>query len=279
MTLRLGSSEFGDDELLVMAVVNRTPDSFYDKGSAYRLSDAIVQVDRAIADGAQIIDIGGVKAAPGADISPSAEIRRVNSLIPIVRERHPNVAISVDTWRAEVAEAALISGADIINDAWGGHDPDVARVAAEHGAGLVCTHAGGLTPRTVFRDIDYPDVMAEIRVTLAALAERAVSIGVRRDAILIDPGHDFKKTTAHSLEVTRRLGELTSDPWPVLVAVSNKDFIGETLDLPVTQRLEGTVATLTVCALLGARVFRVHNVAPARRALDIVSTMRNRKTN
>ncbi len=275
MTLRLGSHEFDDDELIVMAVVNRTPDSFYDKGSAYQLPDALAQVDRAVANGAQIIDIGGVKAAPGPDISPAEEIRRVNSVVPVVRERHPTVVISVDTWRAEVAEAAIVAGADMINDAWGGYDPDVAHVAAKYGAGLVCTHTGGLTPRTVFSDVDYPDVMADIRTTLTTLAERAVAVGVGREAILVDPGHDFKKTTAHSLEVTRRLAELTCGPWPVLVAVSHKDFIGETLDLPVTQRLEGTLATLVVCAQLGARVFRVHNVAQARHALDVVSTIRN----
>lgn len=275
MTLRLGPNEFDDDELIVMAVVNRTPDSFYDKGSAYQLPDAIAQVDSAVASGAQIIDIGGVKAAPGPEVSCNEEIRRLTSLIPVVRERYPAMTISVDTWRAEVAEAAIVAGADMINDAWGGYDPDVVRVAAQHGAGLVCTHAGGLTPRTVFHDIAYPDVMADVRATLNTLAKRAVSLGVARDAILIDPGHDFRKTTAHSLEVTRRLGELTSGPWPVLVAVSNKDFIGETLDLPVAQRGEGTLATLAVCAQLGARVFRVHNVAQTRRALDVVSALRD----
>jgi dihydropteroate synthase len=277
MTLRLGPNEFDDDELIVMAIVNRTPDSFYDKGSGYRLRDAIAQVDNAVANEAQIIDIGGVKAGQGPEVSPAEEIQRVNTLIPVVRERHPKVVISVDTWRAEVAEVAIIAGADLINDAWGGYDPDVARVAAKYGAGLVCTHTGGLTPRTMFLDIDYPDVMADIRATLATLTERAVSVGVPSESIIIDPGHDFKKTTAHSLEVTRRLGELTSGPWPVLVAVSNKDFIGETLDLPVTQRLEGTLATLAICAQLGARVFRVHNVTQARHALDVVSEMRSAK--
>ncbi|MGH3901671.1 MAG: dihydropteroate synthase [Pseudonocardiaceae bacterium] len=278
MTLRLGPNKFGNDELIVMAVVNRTPDSFYDKGSAYELHDAIAQVDGAVASGAQIIDIGGVKAAPGPEVCPDEEIRRLTSLIPVVRERHPAMTISVDTWRAEVAEAAIIAGADMINDAWGGYDPDVARVAAGYDAGLVCTHAGGLTPRTVFHDIAYPDVMADVHATLNVLTERAISVGISRDSILIDPGHDFRKTTAHSLEVTRRLGELTSGPWPVLVAVSNKDFIGETLDLPATHRREGTLATLTVCAQLGARVFRVHNVAQARRALDLVSALRDTKS-
>ncbi|MGH3904851.1 MAG: dihydropteroate synthase [Pseudonocardiaceae bacterium] len=274
MILKLGSREFADDELVVMGVVNRTRDSFYDAGAAYQLQDAINAVDSAVKNGAQIVDIGGVKAGIGPDVSPAEEIRRITSLVPLVRERHPALVISVDTWRAEVAEAVLDAGADVINDAWGGYDPDVAEVAARYGAGLVCTHAGGLTPRSEFSGIDYPDVMVDIRATVYRLAERAVRLGVPRGSILVDPGHDFGKITVHSLELTRRLGELTSGPWPVLVAVSNKDFIGETLDLPVTERLEGTIATLAVCAWSGARVFRVHNVSEARRALDVVSLIK-----
>lgn len=277
MKLTLGSYEFADDELVVMGVVNRTRDSFYDAGATYQLQDAINAVDSAVENGAQIIDIGAVKAGVGPYVSPDEEIRRLTSLVPIVRERHPTLVISADTWRAEVAEAALVAGADVINDAWGGYDPDTAKVAAKYGAGLVCTHAGGLTPRTEFSGIDYPDVMADIRSTVGRLADRAVRLGVPRDSILVDPGHDFGKTTAYSLELTRRLGELTSGHWPVLVAVSNKDFIGETLDLPVTDRLEGTIATLAVCAWSGARVFRVHNVREARRALDVVSLIKGTK--
>jgi len=271
--VRFGAHEFTDTELVVMAVVNRTPDSFYDKGSAYRLDDAVSAVDSAVDNGAHIVDIGGIKAAPGPDIPPAEEIRRVTSLITAVRARHPGLVISADTWRAEVAEAAVLAGADMINDAWGGFDPGVAEVAAKYGAGLVCTHAGGLTPRTVARGLHYPDLIGDIRSTLNGLAQRAVELGVPRDSILVDPGHDFNKNTLHSLEVTRRLGELTAGDWPVLVAVSNKDFIGESLDLPVTERLEGTLATLAICAWLGAKVFRVHNVKEARRALDMVSVI------
>lgn len=277
VTLRLGSQEFSSDDLVVMAVVNRTPDSFYDKGAHYRLEDAVSAVDRAVKNGAQIVDIGGVKAAPGSDVPPEEEIRRVTTLIPRVRERHPGLVISVDTWRAEVAQAAVIAGADVINDAWGGFDPGVAEVAAKYGAGLVCTHVGGLAPRTVARGLNYPDLIGDVRSTLNNLAERAVHLGVSRDSILIDPGHDFNKNTMHSLEVTRRLGELTSESWPMLVAVSNKDFIGESLDLPVTERLEGTLATLAICAWLGARVFRVHNVKEARRTLDMVAVIMGHK--
>lgn len=274
MTLRLRSREFSDDELIVMAIVNRTPDSFYEKGSTRRLRDAVSAVDKAVANGAQIVDIGGVKAAPGPEIPPAEEIRRVTSLVSIVRDRHPTLVISVDTWRAEVAEAAISAGADVINDAWGGFDPGVAEVAGKYGSGLVCTHAGGLAPRTVARGPNYSDLMADVRSTVARLADRAVGLGVPPASILVDPGHDFNKNTMHSLEVTRRLGELTSGDWPVLVAVSNKDFIGESLDLPVMERIEGTLATLAVCAWLGAKVFRVHNVREARRTLDMISVIR-----
>lgn len=274
MTLKLGSKEFSHDELIVMAVVNRTPDSFYDAGATYQLEDAINAVDEAVENGAKIVDIGGVKAGIGPHVSPAEEIRRVTRLVSLSRERHPTLVISVDTWRADVAEAALGAGADVINDAWGGYDPHVAEVVAKYSAGLVCTHAGGLAPRTERTEIDYNDLMTDIRTTLDRLTERAVHVGVPRDSILVDPGHDLGKSTAHSLEVTRRLRELTSRQWPVLVAVSNKDFIGETLDLPVPERLEGTIATLAVCAWNGARVFRVHNVSEARRALDVVSLMK-----
>lgn len=256
-----------------MAIVNRTPDSFYDKGSADRLQDAVSAVDDAVANGAQIVDIGGVKAAPGPEITPAEEIRRITSVVPLVRERHPDLVISVDTWRAEVAEAAIAAGADVINDPWGGFDPGVAEVAGKYNVGLVCTHAGGLTPRTVARGPHYADLMADVRSTVVRLADRAVSLGVSPSSILVDPGHDFNKNTMHSLEVTRRLGELTAGSWPVLVAASNKDFIGESLDLPVTERVEGTLATLAICAWLGARVFRVHNVREARRTLDMVSVI------
>lgn len=274
MTLKLGSKKFSHDELIVMAVVNRTPDSFYDAGATYQLEDAINAVDGAVENGAQIVDIGGVKAGIGPHVSPAEEIRRVTRLVSLSRERHPTLVISVDTWRGDVAEAALGAGADVINDAWGGYDPHVAEVVAKYSAGLVCTHAGGLAPRTERTEIDYNDLMTDIRTTLDRLTERAVHLGVPRDSILVDPGHDLGKSTAHSLEVTRRLRELTSRQWPVLVAVSNKDFIGETLDLPVPERLEGTIATLAVCAWNGARVFRVHNVSEARRALDVVSLMK-----
>ena len=274
MPLRLGRRTFADDELTVMAIVNRTPDSFYDRGATYRLGAALAAVDRAVAEGAAIVDIGGVKAGPGDDVDPGEELRRTAELVRAVRAAYPDLVISVDTWRAEVARALAGEGADLLNDTWGGVDPALAPVAAETGVGLVCAHAGGLAPRTRPHRVEYADVVADVVATVTGLAERAVEAGVRPDGILIDPAHDFGKNTRHSLELTRRLGELVGTGWPVLVSLSRKDFVGETLDLPPDGRLEGTLATTAVSAWLGARVFRAHDVAATRRVLDMVASIR-----
>ncbi|OEU96992.1 dihydropteroate synthase [Streptomyces nanshensis] len=274
--LRLGTREFGPHEPVVMAIVNRTPDSFYDRGATFRDEPALERVEQAVAEGAAVIDIGGVKAGPGDEVTAEEEVRRTAGFVAEVRRRHPDVVISVDTWRHEVGEAACAAGADLINDAWGGADPALAEVAARHGAGLVCTHAGGAEPRTRPHRVSYDGeggVLADIlRVTLG-LAERAVALGVRRDGILIDPGHDFGKSTRHSLEATRELGQLTRTGWPVLVSLSNKDFVGETLDRPVKERLTGTLAATAVSAWLGAQVYRVHEVAETRQVLEMVASI------
>ena len=266
MPLRLGTRTFADDETVVMAIINRTPDSFYDKGATFTDDAAVAAVDRAVAEGAGIIDIGGVKAGPGDHVDADEEIRRTASLVAAVRARH-DVVISVDTWRAEVGRAVCAEGADLLNDAWGGHDPELAGVAAEFGVGLVCTHTGGATPRTRPHRVEYDDVVDDIVSWCEAEATRAVSLGVRRDAILIDPGHDFGKNTRHSLEATRRLPELVATGWPVLVSLSRKDFVGESLDIPApVDRLTGTLATTAVSAWLGARVYRAPDTAAASAA-------------
>lgn len=275
MTLRLGPRVFGEDALVVMAIVNRTPDSFFDGGATYDLRAAVAAVDRAVAEGAEIVDIGGVKAGPGPEVSVVEEIRRTAELVGEVRDRHPDVVISVDTWRAPVGEAAAAAGADLLNDAWGGADPALAAVAGAAGTGLVCTHAGRHPPRTEPRSgVAYDDVVASAVADTVAEAERAMGLGVAPDAILVDPGHDFGKATRHSLELTRRLGEMVATGWPVLAALSNKDFIGETLDLPVGERLPGTLAATAVSAWLGARVFRAHHVRETRQVLDMVASIR-----
>ncbi|MET9510306.1 dihydropteroate synthase [Streptomyces flavidovirens] len=271
--LRLGRREFGAHEPVIMAIVNRTPDSFYDQGATFRDEPALARVEQAVSEGAAIIDIGGVKAGPGEEVSAAEEARRTVGFVAEVRRRHPDVVISVDTWRHEVGEAVCEAGADLLNDAWGGVDPRLAEVAARYDVGLVCTHAGGAEPRTRPHRITYDDVMADILAVTLGLAERAEKLGVRRDAILIDPGHDFGKNTRHSLEATRRLGEMVETGRPVLVSLSNKDFVGETLDRPVKERVVGTLATTAVSAWLGAQVYRVHEVAETRQVLDMVASI------
>ncbi|CAM5733374.1 hypothetical protein SFUMM280S_04443 [Streptomyces fumanus] len=271
--LRLGRREFAAHEPVIMAIVNRTPDSFYDQGATFHDEPALARVERAVAEGAAIIDVGGVKAGPGDEVSAEEEARRTVGFVAEVRRRFPDVVISVDTWRHEVGEAVCEAGADLLNDAWGGVDPRLAEVAARYGAGLVCTHAGGAEPRTRPHRVTYDDVMADILEVTLGLAERAVSLGVPRESVLIDPGHDFGKNTRHSLEATRRLGEMVDTGWPVLVSLSNKDFVGETLDKPVKERVLGTLATTAVSAWLGAQVYRVHEVAETRQVLDMVAAI------
>jgi dihydropteroate synthase len=272
--VRLGPRTFGVDELAVMAIINRTPDSFFDQGATFGTEAALAAVDRAVQEGADIVDIGGVKAGPGAEVDEAEEIRRIVPFVATIRERHPGVVISVDTWRAEVGRRAVAAGADLLNDAWAGADPELAEVAAATGAGLVCSHTGGLAPRVRPHRPAYADVVADVLDTVTRLADRAATLGVRPDGILIDPAHDFGKNTRHSLELTRRVDELAGTGWPVLVALSNKDFVGESLDLPVDARLPGTLAATVVSAWLGARFFRAHNVRATRQALDMVATIR-----
>lgn len=208
-----------------------------------------------------------MKAGPGQQVDADEEKRRVVSFVADVAARHPHVVISVDTWRADVGRAVCAEGATLLNDAWGAYDPGLAEVAAEFGVGLVCTHAGGLEPRTRPHRVQYEDVMAAVLDDVLGQAQRAQAVGVPPEGILIDPGHDFGKNTRHSLECTRRLPEMVASGWPVLVSLSNKDFVGETLDRPVGQRLEGTLAATAVSAWLGARVYRVHEV---RQTLDVL---------
>ncbi|PVG84495.1 dihydropteroate synthase [Nocardioides gansuensis] len=274
---RLGRHRFGEDATVMMAIVNRTPDSFYDKGATWAESAAFDRVRLVVEQGAEMVDIGGIKAAPGAEISVAEEKARVVDFVARVREEHPHVVISVDTWRAEVADAVCAVGADVLNDAWGGADPELVDVAAAHDVSIVCTHTGGVRVRTRPHRIEYDDVVAAVLHDTLAYADRAVAAGVDPEAVVIDPAHDFGKNTFHSLEVTRRLGELVATGWPVLVSLSNKDFVGETLDQPVGSRLVGTLAATSVCALAGARVYRVHEVVETRQTVDMVWTIAGRR--
>jgi dihydropteroate synthase len=272
--LRLGRREFPAGRLVVMAIVNRTPDSFYRPGVTWDPAAALERVHEVVAEGADVVDVGGVPARPGDEVDAKEEIRRTIPFIAAVREAYPELIISVDTWRHEVGREACAVGADLLNDTWGGWDPRLVEVAAQAGIGVVCSHAGRLPPRTRPFRVSYDDVVSDVLNVTLSLASRAVAVGVEPDRILIDPAHDFGKNTWHSLEITRRLGELVATGWPVLVSVSNKDFVGETLDAPVDDRLAGTLATTAVCAWLGARVFRAHHVRETRHVLSTISVIR-----
>jgi dihydropteroate synthase len=272
--LRLGRRDFPAGQLVVMAIVNRTPDSFYRPGVTWDPVAAMERVHEVVAEGADIVDIGGVPARPGDEVDAAEEIRRTIPFIAAVRAAYPELVISVDTWRHEVGREACAAGADLLNDTWGGWDPRLSEVAAEAGVGIVCSHAGHLPPRTRPYRVSYDDVVSDVLDVTLSLAGRALAVGVEPTRILIDPAHDFGKNTWHSLEITRRLSELVSTGWPVLVSVSNKDFIGETLDVPVDDRLAGTLAATAVCAWLGGRVFRAHHVLETRHVLSTISVIR-----
>jgi dihydropteroate synthase len=272
--LRLGRRDVAPGQPLLMGVVNRTPDSFYRPGLTWDESAAMDRVHQVIAEGADIVDIGGVPAAPGSEVDVGEEIRRIAGFIAAVRGRYPDVVISADTFRHEVGREACAAGADLINDSWGGWDGRLAEVAAEFGVGLVCAHVGSQRPRTRPFRVRYADVMADVLDQTLRLARRAVQAGVDPARIVIDAAHDFGKNTWHSLEITRRLSEMTATGWPVLISLSNKDFIGETLDVPVEERLAGTLAATAVCAWQGARIFRAHHVIQTRQVVDMVAAIR-----
>jgi dihydropteroate synthase len=272
--LRLGHHSFPPNTPLIMGIVNRTPDSFFRPAVTWDEDAAMDRVHQVIADGADIVDIGGVPAAPGVEVDAAEEIRRTAGFIAAVRSAYPDIVISADTWRHETARAACEAGADLINDSWGGVDEQLADVAAEFGAGIVCAHAGRQQPRTRPFRVSYPDVMADVLTRTQHLAATALRAGVDPARIVIDAAHDFGKNTWHSLEVTRRLAEMTATGWPVLVSLSNKDFVGETLGLPPEERLAGTLAATAVCAWHGARIFRVHQVVPSRHVVDMVASIK-----
>ncbi len=289
--LRLRGRVLAPDRPAVMAVVNRTPDSFHVRHADDDAARAAVA--HAVAGGADVVDIGGVRAGRGPEVDVGAEIDRVLPLVRWVRATYPDLPISVDTWRAEVAEVVLGAGADLVNDTWAGHDPRLVEVAGAHGAGVVCSHTGGLTPRTDPLRSEYPlrapvpggegehagvdrrdGVVQDVVATVRAAAERAVAAGVAPDSVLVDPTHDFGKTTWHSLHLTRRTADLVELGFPVLMALSRKDFVGEALGLPVDERLEGTLAATAVAAWLGATVFRTHDVLATRRLVEMVAVLR-----
>ncbi|RFD26799.1 dihydropteroate synthase [Mycobacterium uberis] len=265
------------DRPLIMAIVNRTPDSFYDRGATFSDEAARAAAHRAVVEGADVVDVGGVKAGPGQGVDADTEIARLVPFLEWLRGTYPDLLISVDTWRSEVARPACAAGADLINDSWGGVDPAMPEIAAEFGAGLVCSHTGGALPRTRPFRVSYGTttrgVVDDVIRKVTAAAERAVAAGVARDSVLVDPTHDFGKNTFHGLLLLRHVDELVKTGWPVLMSLSNKDFVGETLGVGLTERLEGTLAATAWAAAAGARMFRVHEVGATRRVLEMVASI------
>ena len=276
--LVLRGRRFDAAQPAVMGIVNRTPDSFWGGNRHTELGSALKALERAVLDGADIVDVGGVRAGQeGEWVGVDEEIARVVPFLRSARERFPNLLLSLDTWRSPVARAAA-GLVDLVNDTWAGADPALVQVAAELGAGYVVSHTGGLPPRTdpvrVSYGPDPDDVVRDVVATLTAGAHTAMQAGIPAGSILIDPTLDFGKTTVDSLRVLRATRQIAGLGHPVLQAVSRKDFVGETLDLPPDDRLEGSLAATAVAAWLGATVFRAHDVRATRRVLDMVASIR-----
>lgn len=243
---------------VVMAVVNRTPDSFHDRGATFALDAAVAASRRALEAGADWIDIGGVPFGRGPAVSAEEELDRVVPVVEAVAGR--GAVVSVDTTRASVAAAAIRAGAAVINDTSGYWDPELPAVVAGSEAMVVLTHSLW-PPRSEPVRPEYDDVVDAVRARLDALVAQSLAAGIRPDRLVVDPGHDLNKNTVHSLELIRRLPEIVAMGYPTLVALSNKDFIGETLDRPRGERVIGSVTAAALCVAAGARIVRVHDVA------------------
>ena len=251
---------------LVMGVVNVTPDSFSDGGQFFNAEKAIEHAKRLAKEGADIIDIGGESTRPGSDsLTLEEEMRRVIPVIEGISERL-EVPISIDTYKSEIAKIALNAGASMINDISAlRFDAKIADIAVDYDVPLILMHMKG-TPKNMQIDPTYDSVVNEIKEFLRERINFAVSKGVKRKSIIIDPGIGFGKTTEHNYEIIRRLSELKELDLPILIGTSRKSFIGKTLDLDVNERLEGTLATITMSIINGADIVRVHDVKEVRRA-------------
>ncbi|HEY4913775.1 MAG TPA: dihydropteroate synthase [Candidatus Dormibacteraeota bacterium] len=252
----------------VMGIINVTPDSFSGDGTGDDLERAVSQGMRMMREGADMLDVGGESTRPGHQpIGTAEEISRTKTVVArLVREAE--VPVSIDTYKLEVAEAAVAAGATMLNDIWGlTRSPDLARLAARKSCALVLMHNQDGTEYS-------GDLMDEIKRFLRASIEHALDAGVPRERVLIDPGIGFGKTAEQNWVVMRRLEELRELGQPILIGTSRKSFIGKALDLPVDQRLEGTGATVTAAILRGADVVRVHDVKEMTRVAQIADLMR-----
>ena len=247
----------------VMGIVNVTPDSFSGDGLGDDRDAAVAQGLRMVKEGADLLDVGGESTRPGhLPISANEEIARTEEVVRRL-SKESGVPVSIDTYKIDVAEAAVAAGATMVNDVWGlARTPALAELAARHECGLVVMHNQDGT--------EYGgDVLTEVKRFLQASVDAAVAAGVPRERILIDPGIGFGKTADQNWEVMRRLDELRELGQPVLIGTSRKSFIGKLLDLPVTERVEGTAATVTAAILRGADVVRVHDVREMLRVVRV----------
>ncbi len=257
----------------VMGVLNVTPDSFSDGGRFFETKAAVEHGLRMVSEGADVIDVGGASSRPGAEpVEPDEQKRRV---LPVISElsSRTEALISVDTTSAEVAAAALDAGAHIVNDISAlREDPEMVEVIREKGAGVVLMHMRG-TPKTMQELTDYKDLQSEVWMFLAERAVWAMSNGIPRESISIDPGIGFAKTPEQNLTILRRLGEFRSLGLPVVIGPSRKSFIGKVLDLPVEERLEGTAAAAAWAVFQGAWMVRVHDVKPIIRVCKLIDAI------
>jgi dihydropteroate synthase len=261
-----------DREPVLMGIVNVTPDSFSDGGEYLDVPAAIEHGLKLEADGAAILDIGGESTRPGAEpVSESDELGRVLPVIEGLRGAGAEARISIDTSKAAVAEAALQAGASLVNDVTALRgDPDMVGVVAEHDVECCLMHMLG-RPRTMQENPHYDEVVSDVKGFLDARMSFAVAHGVAEERILLDPGIGFGKTDVHNLELICRLNELTELGRPIVIGTSRKSFLGRLTGRPVQDRLAATIATNVIAYERGARIFRVHDVAPVRDALLITA--------
>jgi dihydropteroate synthase len=267
------------ERTLVMGILNVTPDSFSDGGQFFAPEVAVAHAAQMVADGADILDIGGESTRPATfasqtPLAPEEELRRILPVIQALSERLPDVPLSVDTYKAEVARQAVAAGAVMVNDISALRaDPDMARTVAELGTPVCLMHLLGL-PMAIPKHPEYGDVVAEVGAHLRERAAAAQAAGIALEHIVLDPGFGFGKTVQHNLELLRRLRELTTLGYPLLVGTSRKSTLGKVLgDLPPEDRLEGTAATVAVAIAYGAALVRVHDIKPLSRVVKMTDAI------
>ena len=273
MQLALGDRRYDvTTRALLMGILNRTTDSFYDKGAFFELDRFLSRADQLVAEGADVLDVGGVKAGPGPDVGEEEEFERV---IPAVEALHArfDVPLSADTWRASVARAAFDAGAVVGNDISGFADPDYLTVAAKAGATVVATHIR-LKPRVRDPEPVYPGgVVHDVRAFLAERAHRAEAAGIPPERIVIDAGLDLGKTTPQSVVLLRESQRFAELGYPLLLSASNKTFLGQFLDLGIEDRRDASLAAAAIGLIGGCRILRVHDVAGTRRVRDVLAAV------